>query len=101
MLEDQLLHCAAKGLGVIVTLSNGDEIVGWLGGIDDYHILVLTMGADKKLVHKAAPAITLDVHVVNEPSGSVRSIVDSFRERARSHLADAARQNGQPEKVRS
>jgi hypothetical protein len=56
----QLAHSVKDGRQVRFHLTTGDEIIGYVCGMDDYHWMVVTSSGTKHLLHKAG-VVLLDL----------------------------------------
>lgn len=80
----QMVKTVMDGRLVTLALVNGQQVDGYLGGMDDYHWLIVRPDAEVVLVHKAA-ALTVtfakDCRYVRENHhDAIEKIVGPFRE---------------------
>jgi small nuclear ribonucleoprotein (snRNP)-like protein len=59
MSSKQLAHSVKDGKKITVSLSGQQVISGYLCGMDDYNLMLITSEADKALVHKTGAIIFL------------------------------------------
>lgn len=52
MSSKQLARTVMLGRRIALTLTNGEKIVGYLCGMDDFHWMVVTPDGEKALTHK-------------------------------------------------
>lgn len=62
MSSKQLARTVVHGQKIRFTTATGDHVEGFLGGMDDYHWMVVTDDASVVLVHKSAPLIEINTH---------------------------------------
>lgn len=60
MSSKQLAMTVVKAQQITITTSTGDVVSGYLGGMDDFHWMVVDLNADVVLVHKSAPKIEIN-----------------------------------------
>lgn len=79
-----MVKTVMDGREVSLALVNGQEIAGYLGGMDDYHWLIVRPDAEVVLVHKAAAlTVTFSKDCWYERENyydAIEKIVGPFRE---------------------
>jgi hypothetical protein len=83
MSSKQLARTVVDGKRVRFTTSAAVAVEGYLCGMDDYHWMVVTPGAEVVLVHKSAPLIEIGVAgmYASEPNlDTIEKIVRPFRD---------------------
>jgi hypothetical protein len=90
MTRRQLARTVADGRLLTFTLTDGGEpVVGYLGGMDDFHWMVLTPDAEMFFVHKgSAPRVKIAVEATYE-SEEKRDILERIIGPFREHLVEA------------
>lgn len=82
MSDKQLARTVLDGRILTFTTSTGDIVTGYLGGMDNYHWLVVTPQKEQVLVHKSAPKIKIgDKSYANEQyQDGLEKVIRPFRQ---------------------
>lgn len=82
MSSKQLAHTVKDGKQITVCLPGQEAITGYLCGMDDYNLMLITPSGSKALVHKTGAIIFLSEHATyeDEPQRDVLdAVVAPFR----------------------
>ncbi len=79
--EKQMAHAAKSRKRVSVVLPDGSKVSGYLVGADNYHWVLLSADGHTHLVHKTAPAVTIEkMSIENDPdAASIASSIEGYR----------------------
>ena len=83
--SDKAMFFAAKdGRLITAYMPGGDEIEGYLCGVDDYHWTLVTTDGDTVLIHKTIPAVRISANRTfrtehEEVAARIEQATSSFR----------------------
>lgn len=75
--DKQILGAAKRGKTVSVVLPNGEEVEGWICGMDAFHWGIVSANGDVTLIHKSAPSLRIGDSI--EMTELARKVAEPFQ----------------------
>lgn len=93
--DKQIAHTVKDGKAIEVLLPDGNKVIGWVFGADNYHWGLVSLFGDVILVHKSAPMVTVTEHMLSKQDADhrrdIESLVAPFRDYVmREHFGQTA-----------